>query len=523
MRTQLKFVTIFLILTVLISFTACEPVVNSNETSTVINGGSGVSVDSTITVNIIPGIPCPAIGETPVTTITETAQYTGTVTWSGSPLSFEVSTPYTASINLTPKAGFTLSGVSENFFTVWNADTVLNTVDSGVITAVFPAIDAPPVNVSFSGVTQVAGTSNTVTTTSLILNFDVDPTTLTADNITIKGATKGILSGTGTETTRNLTISDIMVGDGQTISVSITNPTGYSISNSTQTALVYRWVYDFSSISKRELVSITGGTFNQKATIGTPDNFNHTLSDYTMAKYELTYELWYTVYQWAISNGYSFANAGKEGHDGIEGAAPTAAKYEPVTTLDWSDAIIWLNAYSYMSGLTPVYTYESVMIKDSRDSNISVCYDATCDWTANGYRLPTEGEWQFAASNKGATPYNYASGATAYYNNSTETKKVAWYSSNSGGSTKPVGTTTNSNALTLWDMSGNVYEWCWDRSGYYPGTSIDYKGPTSGESRIFRGGGWAPNVSDLQIGARNFLNPYVGYSEYIGIRITRNS
>lgn len=90
-------------------------------------------------------------------------------------------------------------------------------------------------SVKFSGVTQGGGTSGTADTTSLTLTFSSDPTTLTSDNITVTGATKGTLTGTGT--TRTLAISDITVADGATVSVEIINP---EISGSPQTAVVYR-------------------------------------------------------------------------------------------------------------------------------------------------------------------------------------------------------------------------------------------------------------------------------------------
>ena len=101
------------------------------------------------------------------------------------------------------------------------------------------------------------------------------------------------------------------------------------------------------AIDKTEMVSVTGGTFTQS------ESFNHTISDFSIGKYEVTYELWNTVYTWANNNGYSFANAGKEGHDGTIGADPTAAKYEPVTAINWRDTIVWCNAYSEKSGRTP--------------------------------------------------------------------------------------------------------------------------------------------------------------------------
>ncbi len=133
----------------------------------------------------------------------------------------------------------------------------------------------------------------------------------------------------------------------------------------------------FIGILYREMISITGGT---------PDNFNHTISDFKLAGYEVTYDLWYKVHNWALSNGYTFANPGTEGNDGTVGTVPTTAKYEPVTTINWRDAIVWCNAYSEMSGYTPVYENVSgQVIKDS--------------------------------------------------NNAAETQKVAWYSTNSGSTT----------------------------------------------------------------------------------------
>jgi len=95
------------------------------------------TTDTVVNIAVIPGVAAPVLGATPVTTITETAQYTGTVAWNGTPATFAGSTVYTATITLTAKAGFTLTGVAANSFTVAGA-TATNAVNSGVVIAVFP-------------------------------------------------------------------------------------------------------------------------------------------------------------------------------------------------------------------------------------------------------------------------------------------------------------------------------------------------------------------------------------------------
>jgi len=178
-----------------------------------------------------------------------------------------------------------------------------------------------------------------------------------------------------------------------------------------------------------------------------------------------------------------------------------------------------------MTGLTPVYTYSSQVIRDSRDTNSTACTSAVCNWSANGYRLPSEGEWQYAASNKGATPYNYASGATADINNATETGKVAWYTDNSGGITKPVGT-KQANQLGIYDMSGNVYERCWDWYGDYPtNAQTNYRGPAgpvSDHYRVIRSGCYDRVAAELPVGYRRYESAFFELPVY-GFRVARTN
>jgi len=230
---------------------------------------------------------------------------------------------------------------------------------------------------------------------------------------------------------------------------------------------------------------------------------------YLMATTETTYELWYEVRVWAEANGYHFDNLGREGNGGTTGAAPTEEnKLKPVTRVSWRDVIVWTNALSEMTGREPVYrTPEGVIIKDSRDSNASQV-DGAVQTDNNGYRLPTSMEWEVAARwrNSGGdgailvgerywTPGDYASGATADYNNTSATREVAWYSGATGGnSTRPVGQLL-ANHLGLYDMSGNIWEWTFTPSGSY---------------RVLRGGSYDFYAFDAQVGGVD--SSYPGYA-----------
>ncbi len=227
---------------------------------------------------------------------------------------------------------------------------------------------------------------------------------------------------------------------------------------------------------------------------------------YYVAKYQVTYELWKRIYDWATSDDrgvgqYHFQNAGQMG--GSREPGPKTDQH-PVTTINWRDAMVWCNALTEYyndqntTNLACVYTYEGQIVRDSRDENVSVCDNVIAE-NANGFRLPTSMEWELAGRFRGndstntvdgfSNPYftkgNSASGATGSYTDADATDAVGWHSDNSGDSTHPVGE-KEANTLGIYDMSGNVWEWCFASN---PGPLGTY--------RVMRGGSWF-NASNYQ-------------------------
>ena len=238
---------------------------------------------------------------------------------------------------------------------------------------------------------------------------------------------------------------------------------------------------------------------------------------------EVTYELWYVVRAWALHNEYTFANLGMEGsttgggdYPNI-GKSPTLQSNEPVTMVSWRDSIVWTNALSEMVGYDPVYTYQGSVVRDS--TNATACENAVQENT-DGFRLPTSDEWELAARYKGNdssngaiklgslywTPGNYASGATSNTGNATATEEVAWYSANSGSSTKEVGL-KRQNGLGVYDMSGNVSEWTFTQFGY--------------DERVRRGGSGHVDASFMQVGPIRSADRPFYFSYSIGLRLAR--
>lgn len=258
------------------------------------------------------------------------------------------------------------------------------------------------------------------------------------------------------------------------------------------------------------------------------------ITPFKMNRYETTYRLWYEVRLWAEENGYVFCNPGQQGSAGRRGKAPTEeGKFQPVTNISWYDAIVWCNAYSEKKGLNPCYTYNGEILRDSTDT--ATCDLAICNWDSNGVRLPSEAEWEYAARK---TSTGFQSGALAsgavnskgQSDSSIPETAIAWFDANTNR-TMTVGTagtpfsdnpaigTGNPNAMGLFDMSGNVLEYCWDWFASYTEDTPQKRstGIEIGSERVSRGGSWSPYTLFIYAGDRYAYDPNETYN-YMGFR-----
>jgi len=249
---------------------------------------------------------------------------------------------------------------------------------------------------------------------------------------------------------------------------------------------------------KDNMIYVEGGTYTMGDVWGdgkddeTPTH-EVKVNSFYMSKYEVTHAKYIEflnrkgVSSDGSYNGNELIDMDYEGcaisHDNsfyFEGNQYAQDKQCPVINVTWYGAVEYCNWRSKQDGLTKAYTISSGSVE--------------CDWDANGYRLPTEAEWEYAARSGGQDNRKWSG-----TNSKSELGDYAWYylsadtdGNGKGDKTFPVGT-KKPNELGLYDMSGNVYEWCWDwyDSGYYSESPLDNPtGPSSGSYRVLRGGSW---------------------------------
>jgi len=190
---------------------------------------------------------------------------------------------------------------------------------------------------------------------------------------------------------------------------------------------------------------------------------------------------------------------------GVNPSNFTGDSENPVEQVTWFDAVLYCNARSKLEGRDTVYTYTAVDLSGSSCDGLA---GISAAMLTKGYRLPTEAEWEYACRAGSATEYYWGDSINGNY---------CWYYANGGDSTHPVAQKMP-NAWGLYDMSGNVAEWCHDwYAGYSAGAATDPTGPATGTGRVVRGGAWN-NVNDSYGSAyRGANDPAAGYGN-LGFR-----
>lgn len=251
------------------------------------------------------------------------------------------------------------------------------------------------------------------------------------------------------------------------------------------------------------------------------------ISGFWMDATEVTKAQWDHVAAWAATNGYDITVA-----DGLG-----KTNNHPVHTVTWYEAVKWCNARSQQEGLTPCYAMDPTFFDIYKTGTVSIS-NAWVNWSANGYRLPTEAEWEKAARGGRQerlfpwggdtiqhTRANYYADTNSYsYDTSLTQGFHPNYRAGGWPYTSAVGSFP-ANGYGLHDMAGNVNEWCWDWYGDYAASyQTDPHGPATGQYgayRVLRGGSWSDNASNARCANRHDDAAPVNENVSIGFRCAR--
>jgi formylglycine-generating enzyme required for sulfatase activity len=236
------------------------------------------------------------------------------------------------------------------------------------------------------------------------------------------------------------------------------------------------------------MIFIEGGTFEMGDHFGEGSPEELPVHDVTLSSFYIgAHEVTQGEYEALMGNNPAHGNGVGDNY--------------PVHSLTWYNAVEYCNTRSVQEGFTPCY-------------NLS---DNSCNFDANGYRLPTEVEWEYVARGGENWEDNYR-----YSGTTDELDNYAWYGSNSGEQSHEVGTKLP-NQLGIYDMSGNVSEWCndWYSSDYYGSSpAVNPTGPASASDRVIRGGSWYFNTNWCRNAHRYYLGPMIDFYS-IGFRVAR--
>jgi len=250
----------------------------------------------------------------------------------------------------------------------------------------------------------------------------------------------------------------------------------------------------------REFVKISGGTF----TMGSHSGEQGRTSEESPQR-QVTVSLFYIATHPVTQAEY----------EKVMGENPSIFKGAklPVEQVDWFDAVDYCNKRSKQEGLTPAYT---ITVSDN---------NRTVTWNreANGYRLPTEAEWEYACRAGTVTPFSFGNSINTNLANYNGTNPYDIYvTGEDRKKTTAVGSFAP-NSWGLYDMHGNVFEWCWDWFGNYAGRNQeDPAGAVSGTKRVLRGGSWMSSMPQIRSAFRHSAPPSGSREPNIGFRVVHN-